>query len=198
MKSKFSKTERRALNLLFLPFGVGTMATSTRFPEIRDNLNLSNGVFGTYLTLGGIGSLIAFMFVGNIVHKIGIKPVILVASTGLFATMAAVPHIKSPLIWLAANILIALFWVSFHISNNSQAIHRQEEIGELILPKLHGLWSLGALLTAVIAIVITPYVSLAWHIDVLELAMWLATLYGISKSTPYFIDKSDDVFLFIL
>ncbi len=168
------------------------MATSTRFPEIRDNLNLSNGVFGTYLTLGGIGSLIAFMFVGNIVHKIGIKPVILVASTGLFATMAAVPHIKSPLIWLAANILIALFWVSFHISNNSQAIHRQEEIGELILPKLHGLWSLGALLTAVIAIVITPYVSLAWHIDVLELAMWLATLYGISKSTPYFIDKSDD------
>ena len=192
MKSKFSKTERRALNLLFLPFGVGTMATSTRFPEIRDNLNLSNGVFGTYLTLGGIGSLIAFMFVGNIVHKIGIKPVILVASTGLFATMAAVPHIKSPLIWLAANILIALFWVSFHISNNSQAIHRQEEIGELILPKLHGLWSLGALLTAVIAIAITPYVSLAWHIDVLELAMWLATLYGISKSTPYFIDKSDN------
>ncbi|CAB4673838.1 unannotated protein [freshwater metagenome] len=192
MKSKFSKAERRALNLLFLPFGVGTMATSTRFPEIRDNLNLNNGVFGTYLTLGGIGSLIAFTFVGNIVHKIGIKPVILVASTGLFATMAAIPHIKNPLIFLASNILIALFWVSFHISNNSQAIHRQEEIGELILPKLHGLWSLGALLTAILAIAITPYVSLAWHIDVLELVMWLATLYGISKSTPFFIDKSDD------
>ena len=168
------------------------MATATRFPEIRDNLHLNNGVFGTYLTLGGIGSLTGFIFVGNIVHKIGIKPVILVASTGMFATMASIPHIKNPLIWLISNILVALFWVSFHISNNGQAIHRQEEIGELILPKLHGLWSLGALLTSILAIAITPYVSLAWHIDTLMFLMWIATLYGIWKSTPYFIDKSDD------
>ncbi|MSY98944.1 MAG: hypothetical protein F2698_02005 [Actinobacteria bacterium] len=168
------------------------MATSTRFPEIRDNLHLNNGVFGTYLTLGGIGSLTAFIFVGNIVHKFGIKPVILVASTGMFATMASVPHIKNPEIWLISNILIAIFWVSFHISNNGQAIHRQEEIGELILPKLHGLWSLGALFTSILAIVITPYVSLAWHIDVLMFLMWLFTMYGIHKSSPYFIDKSDD------
>jgi MFS family permease len=192
LKSKFSKSERRALNLLFLPFGVGAMATSTRFPEIRDNLHLNNGVFGTYLTLGGIGSLIGFIFVGNIVHKFGIKPVILVASTGMFATLAAIPHIKNPLIWLVSNILVALFWVSFHISNNGQAVHRQEEIGELILPKLHGLWSLGALLTSILSIVITPYVSLAWHIDSLMFLMWLPTVYGIWKSTPYFIDKSDD------
>lgn len=191
MKSKFSKAERQALNLLFLPFGVGAMATSTRFPEIRDNLHLNNGVFGTYLTLGGIGSLIAFIFVGNIVHKIGIKPVILVASTGMFAMLATIPHIKNPLIWLASNILVAFFWISFHISNNGQAIHRQDEIGELILPKLHGLWSLGALLTSILAIAITPYVSLAWHIDTLMFVMWLATVYGIMKSTPYFIDKSD-------
>jgi len=168
------------------------MATSTRFPEIRDNLNLNNGVFGTYLTLGGIGSLVGFIFVGNIVHKFGIKPVILVASSGVFAAMAAVPHIKNPLIWLATNILIALFWVAWHISNNAQAIHRQEEIGELILPKLHGLWSLGALITSILAIAITPYVSLAWHIDTLMFLMWVPTVYGIWKSTPYFIEKSDD------
>jgi MFS family permease len=192
LKSKFSKAERRALNLLFLPFGVGAMATSTRFPEIRDNLQVNNGVFGTYLTLGGIGSLIAFIFVGNIVHKIGIKPVILVASTGLFGTMAAIPHIKSPLIFLLINILLALSWVAFHICNNGQAVHRQEEIGELILPKLHGLWSLGALLTSILAIAITPYVSLAWHIGTLMFLMWIPTVYGIMKSTPYFIDKSDD------
>ena len=107
------------------------MATSTRFPEIRDNLNLNNGVFGTYLTLGGIGSLVGFIFVGNIVHKLGIKPVILVASTGVFASMAAVPHIKNPLIWLATNILIALFWVAWHISNNAQANETSKPINEI-------------------------------------------------------------------
>ena len=107
------------------------MATAMRFPEIRDQLNINNGLFGTYLTLGGIGWLLAFIYVGDIVHKFGIRPVIIVASTGLFGTMAAVPHIMNPQIWLASNILIGFFWVSFHVSNNGQAIHRQEEIGEL-------------------------------------------------------------------
>ena len=168
------------------------MATAMRFPEIRDQLNINNGLFGTYLTLGGIGWLLAFIYVGDIVHKFGIRPVIIVASTGLFGTMAAVPHIMNPQIWLASNILIGFFWVSFHVSNNGQAIHRQEEIGELILTRLHGLWSLGALVTSIGAIIVTPFVSLAWHIDVLMFLVWVATIHGIRKSTPYFIDKADE------
>ncbi len=192
MKSNFSKTEKRALNLLFLPFGIGAMATATRFPEIRDNLGISNGLFGTYLTLGGIGALLAFIFVGNLVHKFGIKPIISLASSGLFLSMAVVPHFRSSFYWLILNILIGFFWASFLIANNGQAIHRQQEVGELILPKLHGLWSLGALITSIFAIIITPFVTLAWHIGILMLAMWLLTMYGIQKSTPYFIDKSDE------
>jgi MFS family permease len=192
LKTTFSRSEKRALNLLFFPFGVGAMATAMRFPEIRDQLNINNGLFGTYLTLGGIGGFLAFIFVGDIVHKFGIRPVIIVASTGLFGTMAAVPHIMNPHIWLGSNILIGIFWISFHISNNGQAIHRQQEIGELMLTRLHGLWSLGALVTSIAAIIVTPYVSLAWHIDVLMFIVWVATLYGIRTSTPYFIDKAEE------
>ena len=168
------------------------MSTATRFPEIRDQLNINNGTFGTYLSLGAIGGVIAFILVGHLVHSVGVKPIVFFAATGLFVSLGLVPHIQNPIIWLVVNILIAFFWVSFHIANNAQAIHRQEEVGELILPKLHGLWSLGALITSILAIVITPYVTLAWHIDVVVSIMWALTMVGIIKSTPYFIKKNEE------
>ena len=168
------------------------MSTATRFPEIRDQLNINNGTFGTYLSLGAIGGVIAFILVGHLVHSVGVKPIVFFAATGLFVSLGLVPHIQNPIIWLVVNILIAFFWVSFHIANNAQAIHRQEEVGELILPKLHGLWSLGALITSILAIVITPYVTLAWHIDVVVGIMWALTMVGIIKSTPYFIKKNEE------
>jgi len=192
LKTTFSKQERRALNLLFWPFGIGAMSTATRFPEIRDQLGINNGTFGTYLSLGAIGGVVAFILVGHLVHSIGVKPIVTIAATGLFVSLGLVPHIQSPILWLVINILIAFFWVSFHIANNAQAIHRQEEIGELILPKLHGLWSLGALLTSILAIVITPYVTLAWHIGVVVAIMWAFTMYGVVESTPYFIKKNEE------
>jgi MFS family permease len=168
------------------------MSTATRFPEIRDQLDINNGTFGTYLSLGAIGGVISFILVGHLVHSIGVKPIVVIAATGLFLSLGLVPHIQSPILWLVINIMIAFFWVSFHIANNAQAIHRQEEVGELILPKLHGLWSLGALITSILAIVITPYVTLAWHIDVLVTIMWALTMYGVFKSTPYFIKKNEE------
>ena len=168
------------------------MSTATRFPEIRDQLKINNGTFGTYLSLGAIGGVIAFILVGHLVHSVGVRPIVFSAATGLFISLGLVPHIQNPIIWLIINILIAFFWVSFHIANNAQAIHRQEEVGELILPKLHGLWSLGALITSLLAIAITPYVTLAWHIDVVVSIMWLLTMYGVIKSTPYFIKKNEE------
>ena len=168
------------------------MSTATRFPEIRDQLNINNGTFGTYLSLGAIGGVISFILVGHLVHSIGVKPIVSFSATGLFLSIGLVPHIQKPIYWLVLSILTAFFWVSFHIANNAQAIHRQEEVGELILPKLHGLWSLGALITSILAIAITPYVTLAWHIDVLVTIMWALTMYGVFKSTPYFIKKNEE------
>ena len=168
------------------------MSTATRFPEIRDQLDINNGTFGTYLSLGAIGGVISFILVGHLVHSIGVKPIVFFSATGLFLSIGLVPHIQKPIYWLVLSILTAFFWVSFHIANNAQAIHRQEEVGELILPKLHGLWSLGALITSILAIAITPYVTLAWHIDVVVIAMWALTMYGIVKSTPYFIKKNEE------
>jgi MFS family permease len=196
LKNTFSKQERRALNYLFLPFGIGGMAIATRFPELRDQLGVNNGTFGTLLSLGGIGSLLAFILVGNWVHSYGVKPLVTLGSTGLFASLGIFPHMHNANLFLLLNVFASFCWITFHIANNAQAIHRQEEVGELILPKLHGLWSLGALITSLVAIVITPFVTLCWHIGVTVFVMWLFTMYGIIKSTPFFIEKNEEADVF--
>ena len=123
MKSKFSKIERRALSYLFLPFGIGGMAIATRFPELRDQLDINNGTFGTILSLGGIGSLLGFILVGNWVHSYGVKPIVTFGSTGLFASLALYPHMHNANYFLLLNIFASFCWTSFHIANNAQAIH---------------------------------------------------------------------------
>ena len=172
------------------------MAIATRFPELRDQLGVNNGTFGTLLSLGGIGSLLAFILVGNWVHSYGVKPLVTLGSTGLFASLGIFPHMHNANLFLLLNVFASFCWITFHIANNAQAIHRQEEVGELILPKLHGLWSLGALITSLVAIVITPFVTLCWHIGVTVFVMWLFTMYGIIKSTPFFIEKNEEADVF--
>jgi hypothetical protein len=46
--------------------------------------------------------------------------------------------------------------------------------------------------TSILAIVITPFVTLAWHIGVIVAAMWMLTMFGVVRSTPYFIKKNEE------
>ena len=49
------------------------MAWVPRFPELKENLSLSNGPFGSILTTGAIGAFLGLLTVGHIVHKYGVK-----------------------------------------------------------------------------------------------------------------------------
>ena len=48
--------EKRYLSALFFIFGFGIMAWVPRFPDLKENLGLTNGPFGSILTTGAIGA----------------------------------------------------------------------------------------------------------------------------------------------
>ena len=175
------RSEKTHLNLLFFLFGVGIMAVAPRNPEIKHNLGIDNGTFGTLLSLGGVGSVIALLFGGHVVHRVGPKPVLMISSTVMYLGVAVMPHLHTAWLFLVVNVLTGLALSSYHISTNGQALYRQEETGLVMIPKLHGLWSLGAVTTAIFAFVITSHISLAWHIDVMMIVIWCATQYSIWK-----------------
>ena len=152
-----------------------------RTPDLKANLHINNGTLGTLVSLTALGSFTAFLYMGQIVHRFGVQKVLTIVVTTLFLAMGVQPQIHS--LWLFAldQIVCGASWAGFHISVNTQALHRQKLSGIPILPKLHGTWTAGALSTAVVAVGITSHVTLAMHLGVGMVLVWLATIFIIYK-----------------
>ena len=138
--------ERRNLSSLFLFFGVAVLCLASRTPDIKRNLNVNNGTYGVLVSLGAIGAVIAFMCIGQITHRVGVGPVLLVTGALTFGSIAAIPHVHSSWIYVLINILLAAGLNSYNIALHHQSLKRQELSGERNIPRLHGAWSLGTLL----------------------------------------------------
>jgi MFS family permease len=176
-----SKGEAFYTKALFFLFGVGVIMIAPRTPDLKANLGVSNGTLGTLISIGTIGAFVALVYMGQIVHRFGAKPVLIVASTWLYGAMTLQPHIHTPWLFALDQIACGMGWAGYHITVNSQALHRQKLSGIPILPRLHGIWSAGALLTAIIAVGITSHVTLAMHVGVGLSIIWVATIVSIFK-----------------
>jgi MFS family permease len=181
---------KRNVFALFFLFGFSTTGWIARFPEVKANLRLSNGEFGTVMSIGAIGSVISLLVVGHIVHRFGTTFVMLSASLAYCLLIGLMVHLTSVFIFSISLFLCGIAIGAFHISVNAQALHEQERIGEILVPKAAGLWSLGALLTLLISGLLTGHISLIWHIDLLEGLSFLAMLLLVKQMQPFSIQPN--------
>ncbi|MBU6164140.1 MAG: MFS transporter, partial [Actinomycetales bacterium] len=164
MHKPIERLEKRNLAALFYLFGIGVMSLAPRLPDIKSNLEVSTTFFGILLGTGSIGALLAHLTMGYVVHKFGVFKVLLASATFTYVTIAILVESKNPWLFLVVNVISGFAWASYHIAINAQALHRQSESGEHVIPMLHGLWTAGAVTTAFIALLISSRVSLNWHI----------------------------------
>ena len=153
------------------------MAWVPRLPEIKDNLALNNGQFGTLISTGGIGALVSLLTMGHVVHHIGSGKVIRLGFTILLITFSIIPHLKNPFLFLIINIFVGFGISMVHISVNSQAFADQKSTGINIIPKLHGLWAVGSLVTAFLSSFLIGRLSLNIHFIAVQLFTWLMALF---------------------
>ena len=191
-KVHISQSEKVRLQLLFALFGMGLMCFSPRLPDLKANLGVNNGTFGTLLSLGVIGSMVSLLTMGQLVHKFGVKKTLFVSSAALYALVGSVPHIHRPGLYVLVNICIGASFSAYNIAIHTQILHRQEESGEVLLPKAHGAWSIGVLGTALLAFLIAEKVSFAIHIDVMIFLIWSVTFFTVISLKDTFIEKSTD------
>ena len=157
------KVEKRDLHALFFLFGFGIMAWVPRFPEVKANLGLDNGAFGSLLTTGSIGAFLGLLTVGHIVHKVGVFRVSLIGTIALFSAFAAIVQIKEALLFALCNIVIGFAITTMHVALNTQGFHVQERSGDIIVTSSAGYWSAGALATAGVSGLLVGNVGLAMH-----------------------------------
>jgi MFS family permease len=191
LNKPIEKAERRDLQAIFFLFGLGIMCLAPRLPDIKANLNVSTTYFGFLMSSGSIGALSAHLTMGHIVHRLGVYKVLIYSSIATYVTLGILVVLHNAEIYLVVNILCGFAWASYHIAINAQALHRQSESGTQIIPMLHGLWSAGAVATAFIALLISSYVSLNWHIFPLIITVFILKMRSISRLRPILLKGNE-------
>ena len=131
---------------LFFLFGLLIMSWVPRFPEVKANLRLTNGEFGSLVSMGAIGNLIALFTVGHLVHKYGARWILHIAAFLLATSLMFLTHTTSSLFFLLFIMIQGGAISAFHISINAQGFFFQDRTNRQIITLLSGYWSSGALI----------------------------------------------------
>ena len=163
--------EKKLIHILFLCFGFGIMAWIPRFPEVKSNLGLENGAFGSLMSTGSIGAFFGLLTVGHIIHKYGALRVTVTSILILFSSLALLVHVHSSLIFLILNITFGFGITAVHVSLNSHSFHFLERSKINLVTTSAGYWSVGSLSTAILSGLLVGRVGLALHINVLSVVL---------------------------
>jgi MFS family permease len=163
--------EKKLIHILFLCFGFGIMAWIPRFPEVKSNLGLENGAFGSLMSTGSIGAFLGLLTVGHIIHEYGALRVTVTAILILFTSLSLLVHIHSSLIFLILNITFGFGITAVHVSLNSHLFHFLERSKINRVTTSAGYWSVGSLSTAIFSGLLVGRVGLALHINLLSVVL---------------------------
>jgi len=185
--------ELRYLKGLFFFFGFLIMSWLPRFPEVKANLGLTNGEFGSLISTTVVGSLIALLMVGQLVHNHGAQLVMRISAFSLAVSLILLTSTHSPVVFLISNIIQAAGISSFHISINAQGFSYQDRTKRHVVTLLSGVWSSGALATAIISGLLVNRISLVTHIIFLTVISLGVLLFLISAISENLIKPNQDM-----
>jgi MFS family permease len=176
--SRPTETARRArvaVAVLFFTNGALFANLLPRYPEIKDELGLSNAAFGSAVAAYPLGALVAGLSAGLLIRRyrssrVAIGATVL-ASIGFIAAGAAPAWLA-----LAAGLLLAGAMDAItDVAQNSHGLRVQRLYGKSILNSFHAVWSMGAVLGGIMGAALATFgVSTLLHM-VISAAVFSAT-----------------------
>lgn len=163
--------EKKLLHALFACFGFGIMAWLPRFPEVKANLQLDNGAFGSIVSTGGIGAFLGLLTVGHIIHKFGAFRVAIASILILFSSLTLLVHVHSTFPFLLLNISFGFGITAVHVYLNSHGFHLLKRSNINVITSAAGYWSAGSLSTSILSGLLVGRVALTTHITILSLVL---------------------------
>ena len=185
--------ELTGLKVIFFLFGLSIMSWVPRFPDVKANLGLSNGEFGSLISLGVFGNVAALLTVGHLVHKFGALLMMRVSTLAFSTSIIILTQTSSSFVFLIFMIVQGAGISAFHISINAQGFNYQDRIGKFIITQMSGVWGAGALITAFISGFLVDRVSLHIHVGVLTVIIFLVQTIVINALAPELLKPNQDV-----
>jgi MFS family permease len=192
VKDIHHKLEQRLLHSVFFLFGFGIMAWVPRFPEVKANLGLQNGAFGSLMSTGSIGAFFGLLTVGHIIHKYGALKVTIASILILFSSLGVLVHLNSSFLFLVFNIAFGFGITAVHVCLNSQGFHFLERSKINLITSTAGYWSAGALSTAILSGVLVGRVGLVAHINFLCALLTVLMIAIVLRLRPVLLESNTD------
>ena len=171
-----------ATGVLFFVNGMVYGNWLPRIPELKDQLGLSNTNLGITLLGGGIGGIVGSLLASRVTKRLGSRRLLLRTIVPLPIVMAAIPFVGEAWMLLALLSLIGLIDVWTDLAMNVQGVIAQERLGQSIINRLHGLWSVGFGSGTLIGS-LAAGVGVSFRVQVVVVALsLLATVGAVSRS----------------
>ncbi|MFC8721573.1 MFS transporter [Kitasatospora sp. NPDC057198] len=162
------RRHRRALQLCFAIPGLSLASWVTRTPEVRDRLDASTAEMGLVLSGMAVGSMLGILVAGALVARFATRPVVVtgmvlvLASTAVTALGAAVA--SAPLVTLGLFLIGSGMGLS-EVASNVDGSLVEREYGRPVLPALHGCYSLGTVVGALLGVAgAAAGLPVPWHL----------------------------------
>ncbi|MGY5765158.1 MFS transporter [Brachybacterium sp. DNPG3] len=146
---------RWSLFSFYLLSGLSVASWVTRTPAIRDLLDASTAQMGIVLFGLSIGSMAGILSSGPLVVRFGGRPVIVAGASSLIAAMPVIAvgaAIGSPLLTMIGLILFGAGIGGAEVAMNVEGAEVERLGGKPFLPLLHGGFSLGTVIGALLGI----------------------------------------------
>ncbi len=184
---------RTALFLLFFIPGLLLSSWVTRTPDVRDLLGASTAEMGLILFGISVGSMLGVLGSGTVVSRFGARPVI---TAGICAVLISMPVVGLGT-WLSQSVVVAigLFLCGFGVGGSEVAMNIEgadvERItGRVVLPTLHGFYSLGTVIGAAAGSLLTlAGFPVAWHLTLVSVLSVPVAVWSV-RTLPYGVGRS--------
>lgn len=154
------KPARFAISASFFMFGLGLAVWAVHIPAVTARLHLNPAILGFALLNIGLGAIIAQPLAGLLVARIGSRR----AATLLLPVFLAASVIPI-LAWSTPTLLVGTFALGMalgatNVALNTQASEVEQARGRPTMSSIHGCFSVGALLGAILGAAI---IALKWQ-----------------------------------
>ncbi len=141
--SRDVRIARIAVSTLFFVKGATLASVVPRLPEIKDSLGLTNAELGTAVAALPVGGLVAGLFIGTLIHRVGSGRLAVIAGLLGAATLAALGFASSWLMLAGIYLVFGALDATMDAAMNAHGIGVQRQYGRSIFHAFHGFWSAG-------------------------------------------------------
>ena len=176
-KFYFSNTYSRVLGLLFVANSFVFGNWVARIPDIKESLWLTDAALGMGLLGAPLGSILVMPFTGWLVSLIGLGRSLYLFSALLLLSPIMLASITSFNSLLACLIYLGITEGLMGVVINAAANGVERKLERPIMSTCHGMWSLGAMIGAVLgSIIVGLKIALAPHLIIISIGVLIPLL----------------------